>query len=403
MTTLLTLIALAPAAGWTPLWDGKTLQGFHQLGGKAAYSVEKGTIVGRTVLGTPNSFLVTDRPYGDFELEYEVMVDPTLNSGVQIRSASVPGYKNGVVHGYQVEIDPSNRAWSGGIYDEERRGWLQDNTKNSDAAKNAFKNGQWNKYRVVAKGDHLQTWVNGIKIADLNDSVSTYGFIGLQVHSHDKAGSEVRWRNLKIKDNGIPGMNPPKGGKWLLKGEGDLKNWTSERNPGAPCPWDWKGEYLEIKQGGGDMISRDKYTDMQLHVEFQTEENGKEGQANGNSGVYIMQSYEVQILNSAPRGPKDNECGGIYTVKAPDYAMAYKAGEWQAYDITFTAPKWEGDKKIADARITVYHNGVLIHKDVAIPHTTGGGVAEAPGARPFRLQDHGNKNRFRNIWIQAKK
>ncbi|MGV3616283.1 MAG: 3-keto-disaccharide hydrolase [Fimbriimonas sp.] len=394
---------IATVAGWTPLWDGKTLNGFHQLGGKATYAVENGTIVGRTVLGTPNSFLVTDRPYGDFELEYEVKVDPALNSGVQIRSASVPGYRNGVVHGYQVEIDPSNRAWSGGIYDEERRGWLQDNTKNSEAAKNAFRNHQWNKYRVVAKGDHLQTWVNGIKIADLHDAVSRSGFIGLQVHSHFREGAEVRWRNLRIKDNGIPGANPPRGGKWLLRNEGDLKNWTSERTPGAPAPWTWMGDCLEIKPGSGDLISRDKYTDMQLHVEFMTEENGKEGQANGNSGVYIMQSYEVQILNSAPRGPKDNECGGIYTVKAPDYAMALPAGQWQTYDIDFTAPKWEGSKKVADARITVYHNGVLIHKDVAIPHTTGGGVAENPSPRPFRLQDHGNRNRFRNIWIRAKR
>jgi hypothetical protein len=332
-----------------------------------------------------------------------MMVDPTLNSGVQIRSASVPGYRNGVVHGYQVEIDPLNPGQSGGIYDEERRGWLQDYTKNNERAKGAFKNGRWNKYRVVAKGDHLQTWVNGVKIADVTDSVSRYGFIGLQVHSHDRAGSEVRWRNLRVKDNGIPGMTPPPSGDWLLKGQSDLKNWTSARTPGGPAPWTWVGDSVEVKPGSGDMMSREGYADMQLHVEFMTEDNGQEGQANGNSGIYLMNSYELQILNSAPRGPAHNECGGIYTVKAPDYAMALPAGQWQTYDITFTAPKWEGDKKTAPARVTVYHNGVLIHKDVAIPNPTGGGVAESPTPRPFRIQDHGNRNRFRNIWVRALK
>lgn len=402
MTTLLTLLALAPAAAWTPLWDGKTLQGFRQLGGKATYAAENGTIVGRTVPGTPNSFLVTDKMYGDFELEFEVKADETVNSGVQFRSASVPGYRDGVVHGYQVEIDTNNPATAGSLYEEQRRGWLQDATKNSDRAKKAFKNGQWNKYRVVAKGDHFQTWVNGVQVADMRDPVSRYGFIGLQVHRHDQAGKEVRWRNLRIKDNGIPGMTPPRDGRWLLKGEGDLKNWTSDRNPNAPCPWTWVGDALEIKPGSGDMISRDKFGDMQLHLEFMTEENGKQGQANGNSGVYIMRSYEIQILNSAPRGPKDNECGGIYTVKAPDYAMALPAGQWQTYDINFTAPKWEGGKKVADARVTVYHNGVLIHNDLALPYATGGGVAESPEPRAIRLQDHGNRNRFRNIWVRAK-
>ena len=105
------------------LFDGKTLEGWRQLGGKAMYTVEDGCIVGTSVEGEPNSFLCTERHYHDFILELEYRVDPKLNSGVQIRSDSKPSYRNGHVFGYQIEIDPSNRAYSAGIYDEARRGW----------------------------------------------------------------------------------------------------------------------------------------------------------------------------------------------------------------------------------------------------------------------------------------
>ncbi len=403
MIATLALIALLPtAANWTPLFDGKTLDGWTQLGGKATYKVQNGEIVGSTVVGTPNSFLCTDKIYGDFELEFEVWVNPTVNSGVQIRSNSAPGFKNGAVHGYQVEIDPSKRAWSGGIYDESRRGWLQDLSNKPDAQA-AFKNNQWNKYRVVAKGDHLQTWVNGKAVADLRDKVTRTGFIGLQVHSHDKDGVEVKWRKLRIKDNGTPDSKPPRGGKWLLQNEGDLKNWTSARNPGQPCPWNWVDGAMQVTSGGGDVMTRDQFTDATFYLEFMTDENGRQGQANGNSGVYMVRSYELQILNSAPRGPADNECGGIYTIKAPDYAMAKPANEWQTYLIYYTAPKWNGSEKAANARATIYHNGTLIHDNIELPHPTGGGMAESPDPRPFLLQDHGNKIRFRNVWTVGSK
>jgi hypothetical protein len=102
-------------APWEKLFDGKTLNGWNIKGGKARYSVEDGMIVGSTVLNTPNTFLCSDKLYGDFILELDYKVDPKLNSGIQIRSNSIPAYRNGRVHGYQVEIDPSERAWSAGI------------------------------------------------------------------------------------------------------------------------------------------------------------------------------------------------------------------------------------------------------------------------------------------------
>ncbi len=133
--------------GWQSLFNGKDLTGWHQLNGQAKYHVEKGEIVGTTVLNTPNSFLCTDKDYGDFILELDLLVENDMNSGIQIRSISKPEVMNGRVHGYQCEVDPSSRAWSGGIYDEARRGWLYTNELNPEAKK-AFKLGEWNHYRI---------------------------------------------------------------------------------------------------------------------------------------------------------------------------------------------------------------------------------------------------------------
>ena len=187
---------------WTPLFNGEDLNGWTQLGGEASYEARDGVIVGTSTPNTPNSFLTTDQRYGDFILELEFRVDSLLNSGIQIRSNSLPDYNNGRVHGYQVEIDPSDRAWSGGIYDEGRRGWLF-NLQGRTAAQNAFKQGEWNHYRIEARGDHLRTWVNGVLAADLIDSMTAEGFIGLQVHSigdPDLAGKTVAWRNVRIRE-----------------------------------------------------------------------------------------------------------------------------------------------------------------------------------------------------------
>jgi hypothetical protein len=193
-------LAAEPAeAKWQDLFDGKTLTGWVQRGGKAIYQVEDGAIVGITVTNTPNSFLCTEKDYGNFVLELEFKVDPNLNSGVQIRSQSLATNQNGRVHGYQVEIDPSPRSWTGGIYDEARRGWLASLTNNLPAQK-AFKPNEWNRLRVEAKGESIKTWVNGIATADLKDSMTPKGFIGLQVHSTRTPGLKVIWRNLRIQE-----------------------------------------------------------------------------------------------------------------------------------------------------------------------------------------------------------
>lgn len=195
------LPAAEEESGFVPLFDGKSLAGWVQKGGKAKYAVEDGAIVGSSVPNTSNSFLCTEKTYGDFILELDFKVDPQLNSGVQIRSNSLPDYKKGVVHGYQVEIDPSARAWTGGIYDESRRGWLFDLKKN-EAARKAFKQGEWNHFRVECRGDSIKTWLNGVPAADLKDSTTPRGFIALQVHGvgDRKDPLQIRWKDIRIKD-----------------------------------------------------------------------------------------------------------------------------------------------------------------------------------------------------------
>lgn len=188
------------ASMFQELFDGLTLEGWVRRGGQAEFRVEDGVIVGKTRIATPNSFLCTAQEFADFELELEFKVDSDrVNSGVQIRSHSYPEYKGGRVHGYQVEIDPTPRAWTGGIYDEARRGWLYP-VKNRPEAQAAFRLGQWNTMRVVAEANRIKTWINEIPVADLTDDSSRKGFIALQVHaSNEVMPMEVRWRNIRIK------------------------------------------------------------------------------------------------------------------------------------------------------------------------------------------------------------
>ncbi len=185
---------------WRNLFNGMDLSGWEVMNGTADYRVENDQIIGTTKAGTPNTFLATAEQYADFILEFEVRVDPAINSGVQFRSNSLPGYRNGQVHGYQCEIDPSERAWSGGVYDEGRRGWLYTLEEN-ERGREAFRNNEWNQYRVEAVGDSIRIWVNDVNTANLVDSVTQSGFIALQVHSigdDSDAGKEIRWRNIRI-------------------------------------------------------------------------------------------------------------------------------------------------------------------------------------------------------------
>jgi len=316
---------------WLSLFNGKNLEGWVQRGGKAKYTVEDGVIVGTTIPRTPNSFLCTDRDYGDFILEYEFQVDEQLNSGVQIRSQSLESYRNGRVHGYQVEIDPDtkrNRMWTAGIYDEARRGWLNDLSKNEPARK-AFKPNAWNKIRVEAIGPSIKTFLNDVPAADLVDSLTPKGFIGLQVHGIGKRNGpfQVRWRNLRIKDLGTPEWKP------IFNGE-DLSGWTPL--PGGT--WEVKdgvivGKSPRSEKRHGMLLTKDKFTDFLVRCKFRVN--------SGDSGFYFrvdrVQS-NVSVHGFQVEVDETGETGGLYETGGRGWVVKpnadvikkanHKKGEW---------------------------------------------------------------------------
>ncbi|MFT5106715.1 MAG: hypothetical protein ACI8XO_002034 [Verrucomicrobiales bacterium] len=176
--------------------------------------------------------------------------------------------------------------------------------------------------------------------------------------------------------------------------------WVNERDKSG-LGWIWKGGVLEIVPGTGNLRTREKFADCQIHVEFNVPAMpSTEWKTDGNSGVYIQRRYELQILNSHGRKAGDESCGALYTEREPDVNASLPAGEWQVYDIVFRAARWDGAEKTENARLTVYLNGQLIHDDVPIPDKTGSGKPEADTQEPLRLQDHGAAVRFRNVWIE---
>jgi hypothetical protein len=212
IVTLVVVLSLGSSAfavdeGWTPLFDGKSLDGWTVRGGSAKYAVEDEAIVGTTVVGSPNTFLCKG-DYRDFVLELEVKCDPRLNSGIQIRShvyekddASPENRKRaGVVYGPQCEIARNETGTAGRFYDEGRRGrWL---AEIRPEAKDAFKDDGWNRYRIVVQGNRYRSWVNGVAASDFTDEVDERGFIGLQVHGIPRGEGpyQVRWRNIRIRE-----------------------------------------------------------------------------------------------------------------------------------------------------------------------------------------------------------
>jgi len=323
----------AEGGDWLYPFNGENFDRWTQRGGKAKYEVRDGIIVGTTVPRSRNSFLCTNRDYADFIFEVEYKVDPKMNSGIQIRSASIPSYHNGVVHGYQVEIDPSDRAWSGGIYDESRRGWIND-LKGNDPARKAFRQNEWNHYRIEAIGDHIRTFVNGVPAADLRDSVSLTGFIALQVHgTNSEESMEISWRKLRIKDLGrhewkplfdgvsLNGWKPRPGGEWTV-------------NDGAI-----RGVSEKAEKRHGLLMSRDSFDDFTVRLKFNVSQ--------GDSGFYFrsnpvdhavgVNGFQVEIDTTYETGGLYETGGRAWVVQHPvdKKTRWYKKGEWN--DLTVSA------------------------------------------------------------------
>lgn len=441
------LCACQPNDGWQKLFNGKDLTGFKQLNGEAPYRVEDGCLVGTSVKGQPNSFMATEQNYGDFILEFEVMCDPSLNSGVQFRSESLPNYNNGRVHGYQCEIDPSDRAWSGGVYDEARRGWLVPLTDN-DAGRAAYNKTDWNKYRIEAIGDNIRIWLNGVNTANLYDNLTPAGFIAFQVHgigdSNEKDGKEIKWRNIRIKTenleaermqgtlasevNRIPNVltDKEKSDGWKLLFDGkSTAGWRGAHKDAFPENG-WKvedGELIVQKSGGaestngGDIVSDDEFSAFELSAEFKITPGANSGikyfvtEAEKQKGSAYGLEYQILDDKLHPDAKLFTSADGSRTLSSL-YDML-KAGN----------KRFNGVDSWNQAVIKVFPNNHVEHwlngfktleyergsdafrelvkgsKYAAPSYNESGRFGEAPKGH-ILLQDHGDEVAFRSIKIR---
>lgn len=424
---------------WQNLFNGKDLKGWKQLNGQARYEVINNEIIGTTVSNTPNSFLATTKSYGDFILELELKVDNSMNSGVQIRSESNADYQNGRVHGYQVEVDPSDRKFSGGIYDEARRGWLYPLDINPKGQQ-AFKNDQWNKYRIECIGNSIRTWINGVPTANVVDALTPAGFIALQVHAigkDDQSGKQIHWRNIRIQTEQ---MKPSKADNIYVVNLVPNTVSPQEKAAGYSLLWDgkttkgWRGAYkttfpesgwiirdgeLSVQKSngaestnGGDIVTEKQYGAFEMKFDFKLTEGANSGVkyfvtlTEGNKGSAIGPEYQIlddERHPDAKLGKNGNRTlGSLYDLitskKIPNAQR--KIGEWNSGLI----------RVYPDNKIEYWLNGYKILEYVRGSAEFLALVADSKykdwknfGMAPkghILLQDHGDQVFFRSIKLK---
>ena len=374
--------------GLLNLFNGKNLDGWTQRNGTATYRVQGDMIVGKTNEGSPNSFLCTDKEYGDFELMFEVKVDSELNSGVQIRSQTKDDKPSERVNGPQVEIATNGTA--GYIYGEAAGGWMTPDDARQPHS--YFKEGDWNAYHVVAFGPHIEVWLNGHLVSDLThpERYETHpsGFIGLQVHGigAGQGPYEVAWRNIKLRDlSGFKSLYNGKDlagwkttGNWLVQDDGSLLIQPRDGEKG----WQRYDAYLWSDQ---------KYKDFVLDVEYAYPPGG-------NSGVYfrvadrddpVETGIEAQILDCSgkdgPPGPHDH--GGIIRTVGAAKNMSRPPHEWNRMVVTCVGN-----------HLQVELNG----EPIIDTELDKGAMKDRPLEGYIGFQDHGQPNNilFRNIRIK---
>jgi hypothetical protein len=431
---LISTTSFSQTDGWINLFNGKDLTGWKQLNGEAKYTVVDGVIVGTTVLNTPNSFLCTEKNYSDFIFEVDLLVEPNMNSGIQFRSESKPDFNNGRVHGYQCEVDPSARAWSGGIYDEARRGWLYTLELNPEA-KSALKMGEWNRYRIECIGSSIKTWLNGVACSHVIDNMTPTGFIALQVHgigtAKEKEGQQIKWKNIRIKTtnlkpspaegiyvvnlipNNLSDAEKEQGFQLLFDGK-NLDNWKVASS-GQPVTKGWEIINSDLvvnpangTKGGGGIVTRKEYGPFELKFDFKLTEGANNGikYGIGNNGPEI--GLEYQILDDekhpdAKQGVVGNRTlASLYDLipaeKEPRFVN--KIGEWnQGRIVVFpdnTVQHWLNGRKVVEYkrgdaayRALVARSKYAEFKDFGL----------APKG-PILLTDHQDEVSFRSIKIK---
>jgi hypothetical protein len=427
------------ASEWRPLFDGESLSGWTRLNGEAEYTVEDGAIVGTTKADTPNTFLATEETYGDFALELEFLVDPDINTGVQVRSLSLPDYRDGRVHGYQVEIDPSERAWTAGVYDEARRGWLYPLSLN-EPARAAFRPGEWNTLYVECLGNEIRTWLNGVAAADLVDAMTPEGFIALQVHSvkEEDAGKTVRWRNIRIKTGDL---EPREGGApfvvntvpntlsqreqelgWKLLWDGaSTAGWRRANDEGFPeTGWAIADGELSVEESGGgeaahggDIVTEGEYSAFELQLDFRLAEGANSGikyfiteQYDSRGGSAI--GFEYQLLDDerhpdAKAGRDGNRTlASLYDLipAEKDPRFVKKPGEWNHARIV-VQPDGHVEHWLNHVKVLEYEKGspelLELVAQSKYKNWKGFGLWERGH---LLLQDHGNHVSFRSIKLK---
>ncbi|MFM9059462.1 MAG: DUF1080 domain-containing protein [Planctomycetaceae bacterium] len=210
----------------------------------------------------------------------------------------------------------------------------------------------------------------------------------------DDAGAAIATLPKVSRESPTLGAKPPAGAVVICDGPGPVDENATLVSPRLT-------EDGLLMEGA---TTKDSFGDATWHVEFRLPYQPQDrGQARGNSGAYFLGAYEVQMLDSFGLEGRNNECGGLYSVAPPKVNMCLPPLTWQTYDVEVTAPRFEGDRKVADARLTVRHNGVLIHDDVPVAKITPAGPRKEEGTTgPLHLQNHGNPVRYRNIWVVPK-
>lgn len=447
LATLL-LCALATFAGtprqntWKSLFNGKDFKGWRQLNGKARYTIENGEIVGTTVHGEPNSFMATEQDYGDFVLELEYKVDSTMNSGIQFRSLSKADYQNGRVHGYQFEIDPSRRRWTGGIYDEARRDWLYPMDLNP-TAKPAFKQNQWNKVRIECMGNHIRTYVNGVPAAYLIDDVTPKGFIALQVHSIGKKedeGRQIRWRNIRIQTddlkpsatnnlfvvnllpNNISEQEQRNGVRLLWDGK-TTNGWRGARKDKFPEKgWEISDGMLSVQPSGGgestnggDIVSEQTFGAFILQFDFKLSEGANSGVkyfvTEKEQGAGSAIGLEYQVLDDAKHPDAKMGAAGNRTLASlydlipsnREPRARRKIGEWNR-GMVVVYPDNRVEHWLNGWKVMEYQRGTPLYQALVArsKYAQWENFGMAPEGR-ILLQDHGDRVSFRSIKIKELK
>jgi hypothetical protein len=424
---------------WVPLFNETDLSGWIQKGGEANYTVRDGAIVGSTVHDTPNSFLTTEKMYGDFIMELDYMVDSTMNSGIQIRSNSYDWYMNGRVHGYQIEIDPSERAWSAGIYDEARRGWLVPLVSNPQAQQ-AFRQNEWNHYRIEAIGDSIKTWINDIPAAFLVDDKTHEGFIALQVHSigvDKQAGTEIIWKDIRIVSedvqkyahksplqpvytkNQLTYTESQDGWKMLWDGSSSA-GWRGAKLTTFPEKgWTMEDGVLRVissggaeSAAGGDIVTLDNYGDFELQVDFRITEGANSGikyyvdtELNKADGSAIGLEYQILDDLRHPDAKLGNHEGSrtlasLYDLINADVAKPVNPiGAWNTAYIL--SKEGHVEHWLNGVKVLEYERGSDSYRQLVAESKYKVWPNFGESVRgPILLQDHGDQVDFRNVKIK---